>query len=196
VPLGFWEWFRNNSEALKRIRSANAPEYIELQRRVAQLSPDIDAEIGGSPSGDELELIFTSHGERRCFPLIDQIVGSAPPLDGWRIRALKPPLLEDLSVQYGDQKITTREIWLKVDSKPDTEHPLRLRVAVRREDHADRDPDRESAALLAIESFLGERAYASQISVDCFVDLPTDPGAEGFVSLRDVADRLQLSRLQ
>jgi hypothetical protein len=192
----FWDWFRKNSEALKRIRSADAPEYAELQRRVAQLGPDIDAEIGGSPSSDDLELIFTAHGEQCCFPLIDQIVGSAPPLSGWRIRALKPPLLEDFSVQYSGQEITTREIWLKIDSKRDAEHPLRLVVAIRRENDADQDRDRESAALLAIESFLGERAYASQISVDCFVDLPNDPAAEGFVSLRDVADRLRLSRLQ
>jgi len=103
MPSDFWDWFQENSEALKRIRSADSPKYAELQRRVAQLGLDIDAEIGGSPSNDDLELIFTAHGEQGCFPLIDQIVGAAPPLSGWRIRALKPPLLEDFSVHYGDQ---------------------------------------------------------------------------------------------
>ena len=189
----FWDWFRENSEALKRIRSADSPEYAELQRRVAQLSPDIDAEIGGSPSSDDLELVFTAHGEQRCFPLIDQIVGDAPLLGGWRIRALKPPLLEDFSVRYGDQEITTREIWLQIESTRDA--PLRLAVAIRRESDSDQDRNRESAALLVIESFLGERAYALQIAVDRFVDLPNDPSAEGFVSLRDVADRLRLSAI-
>ena len=29
----FWDWFRENSEALKRIRSADSPEYAELEER-------------------------------------------------------------------------------------------------------------------------------------------------------------------
>lgn len=192
----FWEWFRARSEALKRIRTPDAPEYAELQRRVAQLSPEIDVEVGGSLSSNHLELIFTAHGDQRFFSLIDQIVGSAPPLSGWRIHALKPPLLEHLDVQYGGQKISTQEIWLKIDSQQDTGQPLQLGVAILCEDNENKDLDRKSAALLAIESYLGERAYASQISIDCFVDLPNDPDAEGFATLREVADRLQLSRLQ
>lgn len=66
-----------------------------------------------------------------------RLVGDAPLLGGWRIRALKPPLLEDFSVHYGDQEITTREIWLKIESMRDVEQPLRWVVAIRRESDSD-----------------------------------------------------------
>jgi hypothetical protein len=192
----FWRWFQDNSEVLKRIRSADAPEYNELQRRVARLSPEIEAEIGGFTSKDDLNLVFNAHGDRRYFSLIDEIVKSAPHMDGWCVRALKPPLLENLRVQYGDQEITTQEIWLKVGSGQDTESRLQLIVAIQHENDANQNWSRESAALLAIESFLGERVYSLSMFIDGFVDLPNNPRAEGFVSLWDIANQLQLSGLE
>lgn len=192
----FWRWFQGHAETLKRIRSSESTEYTELEGQLAKLSPDIDVEIGGNPAHETLDLIFTAHGDASQFALIDQIVSSAPPLAGWRVLALKPPLLEELLVQFEDEEISTNDIWIRTTSNWVPPDPLRLEVALSVDSEMQQDPNRQFAASIAIESFLGERAYALEIKVEAFVEAPSDPDLEGFVRLEYVAHRLGLSRLQ
>jgi hypothetical protein len=50
--------------------------------------------------------------------------------------------------------------------------------------------------MLIVESYLGERAFAMQLTLENFVSAPDNPAVDGFVRLQDVANLLQLSRLQ
>ena len=192
----FWRWFQGHSEGLRRIRSSGTAQLTELESQLARLSPDIDVEIGGNPARETLDLIFTAHGDTSQFALIDQIVSGAPSLAGWRVLALKPPLLEELLVQFEDEEISTNDIWMRMTSSWSPPAPLRLEIAISTPSGTQLDPNRQFAASIAIQSFLGERAYALEISVEAFVDAPDDPDLEGFVRLEHVASRLGLSRLQ
>ncbi len=175
----FWDWFVRRAPALKAIRSAEDAAYAELETRVAKIDPRLDVEIGGSYGSDEMSLVITAHADARLFPVVDSLVQSAPSIDGWRILALKPPLFEDLEVTYDGGAIRSGDIWFRVLGERGLPGRHTIEVAC-----ADFERDCiENAALLALESLLGERAFATSIEVARFVALPSNPVASGFAPI-------------
>jgi hypothetical protein len=187
----FWRWFSENSKRLQAIRSAEDPQYAELERGVARISEDLGIEVGGTDEAGEMFLVFTAHGNENLFSVVDSVVQAAPKISGWQICALKPPLLEDLEVQYEGEVLRLSDLWFKVTGPKSLSGKLPLEIAINKKGQKSGDQGaRENAALLVLESFLGERAYASAIEVTEFVELSSGPGASEFAPVRDLAEIL------
>jgi hypothetical protein len=182
----FWRWFIQHSSELRDIRSAEDAEYEELERRVAHVNEEIGVEIGGSEASDEVSLVFTAHGNERIFPVVDALVKGAPRIAGWQVRALKPPLLEDFEVQYDEDALRVSDLWFEILTRGTLSGKLSIRIACA----GCQNEERGNAALLALESFIGERAYASSIEVEEVIALPENPGAGGLMPISRLAEIL------
>jgi hypothetical protein len=191
----FWDWFVAHSKELLRIRSADSSEYVQLESMVADVDPGIGIEIGGGSGPTELQLIFTSHGVQDLFPIIDDLVAAAPPIKGWRVRALKPPLLEDFKLTYEGWSISAADIWVQLSKHVD-QGTYDITVAVRCSSNMASSAELKDAAIIAVESYLGERAFATMIREWKFVNLPHDPPASEFIKLQDAARVLGVIRIQ
>jgi len=192
---GFWGWFKKNSRRLRRIRSADDIAFTELEKLINGISSDIGIEIGGSEDSDTMSLILTAYGVTSVFPLVDAIASRAPKIPGWQIVALKPPLLEEMEVDYEGTVVKVSDLWvLPGDTLPDGVIPIQ--IAITAPPQPEGDENREAAALLALESFLGERAFASLIQVVGFVRPPAQLPVNGFIQPGAFAERLGLHRIQ
>jgi hypothetical protein len=185
----FWSWFTKHSKALRAIRSAEDEKYTELEARVATVNAGLDVEIGGADDSEDISLIITAHGNESMFPIVDALVQRAPRVDGWQIYALKPPLLEDLELQYGGGVLRLSDIWFKVVSKKKWTGKLQIQIACRN----GKSEARQDAALVALESFLGERAFAASIEIENLVELPKDPAASGFLPIMRLPTELAVN---
>lgn len=191
----FWTWFKENSERLKHVRSTEDPEYLEIEKRLGDIG-EIQFEIGGSAGSTDLELVFTAHGDVGKFALIDSIAEAAPKLEGWRVYALKPPILENMKVTYEGVSVRTQDLWVKLDSeKSERDVPTLNLGTVDSNASADSESFVQGAMVL-LESFFGERAFSSELGKIRFVSLPSDPGGEGFIKLDELARRLNIRRIQ
>lgn len=191
----FWDWFCRNSEQLRQVRSADADIFCELDCRIKRVDPNIGVEIGGSVYVEELELVLTAYGDVDRFELVDRIAAASPQATGWRVRALKPPVLDELTAVFESQEVSTADIWVKPISDLGSQELIHVLVAIPQSED-EFNENRKLAALLAIESFLGERIYALRVSIEGFSSLPITPTESGFVRLQDVAYMLGVTKLQ
>jgi hypothetical protein len=110
---------------------------------------------------------------------------------------LKPPLLEDFELTYEETKIAVHDIWLKLlDVEWRRSGTIAVQIAV--QVAADDDSIRkvQDGALLAIESYIGERAFGMLIRHYEFEKVPFDPLDQGFIQLPDLAAMLGINRIQ
>jgi hypothetical protein len=182
----FWRWFVKHEEKLKKIRSAEDAEYEELERRVAEINEELSVEMGGSEGSGEISLVFTAHGNERVFPIVDALVKGAPRIAGWQLHALKPPLLENFEIQYERNILRTGDVLFKILTRNTSSGKLSIEIACA----GCKDEECAHAALLVLESFIGERACALSVEVEEVIPLPENPSVSGLMTIRRLAEIL------
>jgi len=86
----FWRQFEIAAPNLAAISSADHPVYDEVLEHLHAVEPGLYFEFSNS---DRLcELIITADGNADLFAAAREVVASAPVVEGWDIRALKPKL--------------------------------------------------------------------------------------------------------
>lgn len=191
----FWDWFRFHATQLRGIRSSQSPEYAEIERRLKKIG-DVHFEIGGGPETTYLEFVLTAHGNRDGFPLIDEIAAAAPRIEGWRICALKPPLLENLKIVFEGQPVESQHLWVKLAPGIPSQGRPTLFICCEYFDEPSRTQAWARGAWILVESYVGERAFASQLGEIEFVKRPVDPAGEGFLRVDELARRLGVHLVQ
>jgi hypothetical protein len=89
-PGSCWEWLGANTERIKAtIRQRPDDVMKEINSVFQALDERVLVEIAPSPDG-EWELCLTADGCREVFPAIIEAVRGAPPVPGWKVRALQP----------------------------------------------------------------------------------------------------------
>jgi hypothetical protein len=191
----FWDWFQFHATQLRGIRSSQSAEYAEIERRLKKIG-DVYFEIGGGPETTYLELVLTAHGNRDGFPLIDAIAAAAPRIEGWRICALKPPLLENLKIVFEGQTVESQHLWVKLASGTPSPGKPTLFICCEYFDEPSSTQAWAGGAWILVESYLGERAFASELGEIEFVKRPVDPADEGFLRVDELARRLGVHLVQ
>lgn len=133
------------------------------------------------------ELIITGDGNTEAFPAVERLVNASPSLSGWAFFALKPPMGFDFTHNDGPISLTISDLWfkpLKSDSAPNA-----LGVVIGFPD-ADFVLDHQSVdtAYTILETALGERSCATDISYVSVDDLPDKPAEDGYLALSQLAD--------
>ena len=188
-PTAFWYWFRTNAD---RFRDVEVPEkeqlLDEIQDALHRFHPELFFELGGAPEGPS-ELVITAEGNAALFPIVEQLVATAPVVPGWQVVAFKQPGGFDFVLHYSGMELDPRNCWcLPLVAKTD---PRLLGVRVASPAYS---PDREEALLAAIyvllDSGLGELAAARSIQHVEVGAVPADPGLDGYIPLRELPDYL------
>ena len=154
----FWNWFLGTAETLLDETPATLAARIEaLNERAAAYHPTLRALLGRSDDGPEL--ILTCEGNPAGAEHVRFLAASQPSVQGWRIRAFKPPL-SDCKVSVGPITLTADDVDFAVI---DVEHPdigeltlLLLFVPGLAVDDAD---DVRMAATKLLEALLGEERF-------------------------------------
>jgi len=191
----FWDWFQFHAPQLRGIRSSQSPEYAEIERRLKKIG-DVHFEIGGGPEKSDLELVLTAHGNSDGFPLIDEIAAAAPRIEGWRICALKPPLLENLKIVFEGQAVESQRLWVRWAPGIPSEARPTLFICCEYFEEPRRAEAWARGAWILVESYVGERAFASQLGEIEFVQRPADLAGEGFFRVDELARRLGVHLIQ
>jgi hypothetical protein len=117
-------------------------------------------------------------------------------MEGWRIYALKPPLLEDLKITFEGQSVASQDLWVKLAPEISGQDKPTLFICYEDFEEAGRNQTWARVAWILVESYLGERAFASQLGEVDFVKPPVDPVGEGFFRVDELARRLAVRLIQ
>lgn len=186
----FWKWFRAEKAAIERSTSSS-PVRDELLARLQQIDEGLFYEI--SLNQEPFELVITCEGKRSLYPLAEEIVQAAPAVPKWSFFALKQPLGFGFKTQYEGLSLDPGRMWFLPLLKKSDPRVLGLRIGIKDYD-AERKRDFLSAALVILETGLGERSAAEEIvHVEC-VPLPESPGEAGYIELSDLSAYLEWRR--
>lgn len=183
-PKDFWAWFRSNIDKFEALVDSDDPFWDDALGQLQLIHSDLWFELS-APSEAGREFVVTAQGNAELFPLVDTLVALAPPTTGWKFIALKPPSGFDFSLTYEGVRFDPAGMWfMPLSSSRTTGVGLRIGVP-------DLTPgserQAEAAALVILDTAIGERSAALDIQHVELCDLPPDPDAAGFLPLTDLA---------
>jgi hypothetical protein len=104
----FWQWFDSHKQEYASLTADNQEAKINtLLEKLQEIEPGLSVEL----SAEVQEIVISAEGDTAKFALVEEIVGSAPPLDEWDVTAFRQPRQEDFTLQYGDIELTPSELY-------------------------------------------------------------------------------------
>jgi hypothetical protein len=162
-----------------------------LSRRVEALAEGIGVEIGGDAAdASKMSIVFTASGDEDLFPLVDTIVSRAPKMRHWQVVALRPALGEDFEVSFEGWTVRAHDVWLRLHYPLKGSDRISIEIATTGGWRSGNKDAQQTAALMAVESALGERAFALMVTVQGFVVCPEAPSEAGWTALLEFARRV------
>ena len=177
----FWKWFEENAGALASVRSGSDPILEKVNRELQQVHPGLDFEMGLGEDG-EWEFVVSANGIKKVFPVVEQLIASAPALPHWKFIAFRQPKESVSEILYGDFLLKTEDVWFSYGRQMGT---VDITLYIK-----NLSPGNEELAIGAIfillDNALGEYVVATRIGSIEHKPLPNDPAALGYLPLEEI----------
>ena len=178
----FWEMFREHSEELSALSTANHPVYDLILKHLQLIHPKIYFEFSSDPIS--AELIITAEGNPALFPLVEFIVANAPEIPGWSIRALKPKLGFPVKTTWEGVTINIAEVVFDPLEREGSDD-LGLLIFVP-ELSSDDIEAAHNAILRALDHALGEKQFAESVQYTEAIPLRDAASAADYIPLKEL----------
>lgn len=107
----FWNWFKANEKAFfSAVKSRTNIEkdfFDHLMPKLNELKKGYFF-LSGMSGPDIAELVLTADGDIKNIAFVEDLVASAPKIDGWLFTALKPPMDIKNVIEMGGYQIQQR----------------------------------------------------------------------------------------
>ena len=170
----FWNWFEENNKAYTFLDSVDdeVKEKLidEFLERLHKFCNGIYFEIGGPPDGN-LELIITAEGNKKHFDKVEELINSAPQINGWSFIAFKPPMEGHFKSKWGELELNTEDLWFRPLSNKNNSD-LGLRIYLKNYDLIENKKFLMTMLYKMLDTIVGEKSFAQDIS---YVDADLQP---------------------
>jgi hypothetical protein len=180
----FWAWFEQNEDRLFTSIGAESQAFRELTRELRRVSPGLVAEVGHIESRRR-ELTFSADGMAELFPVVNELVQSAPALDRWCFVALRPRR-GARTIEMGSLRITPEDV--RVSCARDGQR-VGLQIYMRGY-HDTPSQLYEQAAFVLLDSAVGEHDVETKVGFVEIFPLGETPGTISLDELGDVIDSM------
>lgn len=194
----FWNWFRKNDKPYLFINQIDSEETRDdlLDSFCQQLHKYCDQlyfEIGGHPDDPEVELIITAQGDTNYFNEVEELVSSAPEMQGWKIIAFKPPMGKGFRTDYGGKVFDpSKIIFIPLNNNA---NPNAIGLQVCYPDFNDDESDVfYFGTYIAIDCLIGEKSASLDIEYLKVVRTPDDISNYSFRHLEDIKDYIEAKK--
>jgi len=152
----FWKWFAANAP---RFASAQPDERLiaEIGDWIEKAAPGVVFEMSVEPVNGFREFIISADGIRDRIPAVQNLVGAAPKIPGWKVIAFRQPK-PGLRLGMGDRSFGPED--LKFRPLPEGEH---IGVEVHLPGYREGDEQAMGIAFLLLDSALGEYVVMTRV---------------------------------
>ncbi len=185
----FWNWFESNEVDFPSTNEFDEVYGNELSSRLEVIRPGLVYEIS-IPNQGQKELVISADGISELIPFVEELVQSAPDLEGWKVTAYRPRM-DDYSrfaLNYGDRDFDPKELWCY--SRVEDGY---FDLIIYHPDYSNEDRDLlVSGTYILLDLALGEYDVMTGIRYIDHQQRPDDPESAGlyrFEELRTVFDQ-------
>ena len=173
-----WQWFDEHNIDLMLSADSKDEAFDMLMQELNELvngyCSGLHAKVMTTTGGD-IMLIITAFGNEEYFEDAEALVAEAPLVEGWEIRALKPPINREIHCAIDDVELNSEDVWF--ESLDTNEEPFKMGIRLYVKGY-DVTPNKESLKklmLVILQEMAGEKAFALDIGRIEGVYLPDKP---------------------
>jgi hypothetical protein len=161
----FWDWFQKNEKAFfKAVKDGNNIErdfFDKLGPKLREIKDGVFF-VTGMFNDHTAELILTADGVIKNIYFVEELVGAASKIDGWKFTALKPALaIEDVSIEMAGYKFKGSNVNFYANN---TGFPDEIDITVVHNDLDENNkPTITNGVYIFLDNFLGELNFATTI---------------------------------
>jgi len=163
----FWEWFAKHQHDYLDIDD-NQDELVEnMAKHLHKINSDLVFEIGPVLENGDRELVISADGISSLFPLVKQIVDSAPSVVGWTFVAFRQPHLDITELVVDELVIQMNDVFFTYVSSGSETIDIVLHIKGFYE-----SAEWSAASFLILDTILGE--YNTETYIDGIDTVPLD----------------------
>jgi len=184
----FWVWFVTHNLEFLRLGSPDESFWDLALEQLKKIDVNFWFELSRHRDPAR-EFIVTTEGHVESFPVAEELVRLAPNIKTWTFIALKPAQGFRFTTQYEGIQFDPQKMWflpLVNESRP---ADLGIRIAVPGLNSMDKTIA-HNAALVILDTGLGERSASLDLRFTEVTDVPADPASEGHIELSELADNI------
>ena len=162
----FWIWFEKNEKiffnAVKQHRNIEKDFFDKLSLKLNELK-DGFFYLTGMYNDNTVELVLTADGAVKNIVFVEELVNSAPKIEGWKFTALKPALdSKDVGIEMAGYKFNTEK--LSFYSNEHAEYPDEIDITVVHKDlNEENKKTITSGTFIFLDNYLGELDFVTTI---------------------------------
>jgi len=188
----FWNWFQQNEEAFFKVVEQNGnleKDFFEkLSSRLNEVK-DGFYYLTGLFDKNTVELIFSAKGEIKNIVFIEELVNSAPQINGWRFTALKPAHdIADVNITMDGYEFNSENISFYANDY--SGYPDEVEITII---HDNLDEENKSiignGTYIFLDIFLGELNFAT--TIDTLNIISKDNAQKELIPIEKLKDFLQ-----
>jgi hypothetical protein len=162
----FWTWFQKNEKdfynVVKSRQNIEKGFFDKLSPKLGELK-DGYFYLTGMFDDNTVELVLTADGNTKNIVFIEELVASAPNINGWKFTALKPALnIEDVSIEMAGLKFNSENLYFYSNDLPN--YPDEIDVCIT---HNDMNDDNRQQIIngtyIFLDNYLGELDFVNNI---------------------------------
>ena len=160
----FWDWFQQHEktffEVVKKRKNIERDFFDHLSLQLARLK-DGYYYLTGMYDENTVELVFTADGIIRNIVFIEELVSTAPKIDGWKFTALKPALdISSMGIEMGGYNFDKDKICFYSNDAPD--FPDKIDISIVHDDFTNKNKDLiTNGVYVFLDNYLGELNFAT-----------------------------------
>jgi len=166
----FWNWFKTNEKRYRDIAQVvDEEQQQELLTDILEVlnnyNPELYLEFDYDQDTKLHKIIITANGNEGFIDAAEQLANAAIPIDGWQIDALKQPDSKPFTINLDGGDIESEEVLIEPVSRVDNPGRVGLKVHIPEVEKHVEDPYFTSAIYALIETVIGEKSLAKDISL-------------------------------
>lgn len=162
----FWNWFQKNEKTFFNVVKTNKDIekrfFEKLSPKLAKLK-DGYYFLAGMCDDATVELIFTADGNTKNIVFIEELVGHAPIIDGWKFIALKPALdIENVAINMAGYEFGSNNLFFYSNDYPN--YPDEIDISVIHSDQTEENKQQiGNGTYIFLDNYLGELDFVNNI---------------------------------
>lgn len=155
----FWDWFQKNEkfffDVVKYQKNIEEDFFDKLSLKLDELK-DGYFYLAGMLDENTAELVLTADGNTKNIVFVEELVDSAPKIEGWKFTAHKlPSNIKDVNIKMGGYEFNEKNINFYSNEFP--EYPDEIDITVIHDDLTEENkPQISNGTYIFLDNFLGE----------------------------------------
>lgn len=162
----FWNWFQKHAQhfhkAVKKGDNIEQHFFNKLEPKLNELKDGFYF-LTGISNSNTAELVITADGNIKNIVFVEELVNTAPKIDGWKFTALKPALnIDDVNIGMAGYKFNQEKINFYSNDNPDYPDEIDITIV-----HKDLNNENRSEIVngtyIFLDNYLGELNFVNII---------------------------------